>query len=178
MPYKWESTRGIGFSFGYNQNEGPEHHLPVDTLIRMFVDIVSKNGNLLLNVGPMADGTIPELQRERLEGLSAWLARNGEAIFDTRPWVNAEGNTADGIPVRYTQTDDALYAILLDTPRGTQVRLAGLRAAPKATVHLCGSADVLSWQPDGDNLVITLPDELTPAPAHALEITPKPAAAA
>ena len=178
MPYKWESTRGIGFSFGYNQNEGPEHHLPVDTLIRMFVDIVSKNGNLLLNVGPMADGTIPELQRERLEGLGAWLARNGEAIFDTRPWVNAEGNTTDGIPVRYTQTDDALYAILLDTPRGNQVRLAGLRAAPEATVQLCGSGGPLAWQPDGDNLVITLPDELTPAPAHALEITPKPEAAA
>ena len=54
-------------------------------LVRMFVDIVSKNGNLLLNVGPMADGTIPEIQLSRLRALEAWLKVNGEAIFNTRP---------------------------------------------------------------------------------------------
>ncbi len=58
---KWEATRGIGFSFGYNQNEGPEQYLSLERLVHTFVDIVSKNGNLLLNVGPMADGTIPDV---------------------------------------------------------------------------------------------------------------------
>jgi alpha-L-fucosidase len=80
--------------------------------------------------------------------------------------------------VRYTQKDDSLYAILLDTPRGNQVRLENLRVVPEATVHLFGSASPLAWQSDGDNLAITLPDELTPAPAHVLEITPKPETAA
>ncbi len=84
---KWEATRGLGFSFGYNQNEGPEHTLTLERLVHSFVDIVSKNGNLLLNVGPMADGTIPPLQRDILLGFGKWLEVNGEALFDTRPWV-------------------------------------------------------------------------------------------
>ncbi|MEZ4675825.1 MAG: alpha-L-fucosidase [Caldilineaceae bacterium] len=66
---KWESCRGIGASFGYNRIEGPEQYQSVESLVRSLVDIVSKNGNLLLNIGPMADGTIPEMQRERLLGL-------------------------------------------------------------------------------------------------------------
>jgi alpha-L-fucosidase len=58
---KWETCRGIGYSFGYNRNESAEHMLSSEELVHMLIDIVSKNGNLLLNVGPMADGTIPEL---------------------------------------------------------------------------------------------------------------------
>ena len=109
---KWESCRGIGASFGYNQQEGAEHHLTVQDLVRSFVDIVSKNGNLLLNIGPMADGSIPAIQRERLLGLGTWLDVNGAAIFDTRPWVTAEGATDAGIDVRFTRADATLYATL------------------------------------------------------------------
>ena len=108
--HKWEATRGIGHSFGYNANEGADDYLSVTELVRSLVDIVSKNGNLLLNVGPMADGTIPDLQRDRLLGLGAWLDVNGEAIFETRPWLSAEGRCGDGTRVRFTQREDALYA--------------------------------------------------------------------
>ena len=174
-PEKWESTRGIGHSFGYNQLEGPENYLQADALIRMLVDIVSKNGNLLLNVGPMADGTISEPQRRCLLSLGAWLDRNGAAIYGTRPWNMAEGRTEDGIDVRYTQTAGALYATLLDTPRGAEVRIPGLRPDPAAAVRLLGHAAPLAWRQDGDGLAITLPDGLAPAPAHAFEVAPKPA---
>ncbi len=174
MTTKWESTRGIGHSFGYNRNEGPEHYLPLDTLIRMFVDVVSKNGNLLLNVGPMADGTIPDLQRERLEGLGAWLAVNGAAIFDTRPWHAAEGQTQNGIDVRYTQKDDSLYATLLNTPSSNQVVVTGLHADPHSSVTLLGHEQPLAWTQDGTDLIITLPDAMPDAPAHSLQITPQP----
>jgi alpha-L-fucosidase len=170
---KWEATRGIGHSFGYNQNEGPEDYLSVEELVRSFVDIVSKNGNLLLDVGPMADGTIPELQRERLLGLGAWLDVNGEAIFGTRPWITAQGQTTDGIGVRFTKKGDALYAILLDTPRNGTIGLEKLYAGPGTSVQLLGHLEPLTWSQDGDRLVVTLP-RLSPAPAYALKITPNP----
>ena len=112
---KWETCRGIGHSFGYNQLEG-EHSMMTGTdLIRSLVDTVSKNGNLLLNVGPMADGTIPEMQRRPLSELGTWLSRNGDAIYGTRPWSQAEGRSAEGHDLRFTQTDDAVYVTVMET---------------------------------------------------------------
>jgi alpha-L-fucosidase len=98
---KWETCRGLGFSFGYNQVEGPEQVLPPDQLVALFVDIVSKNGNLLLNIGPMPDGTVSEIQLDRLHKLGEWLNVNGEALFDSRPWVRASATTPDG-DMRFT----------------------------------------------------------------------------
>jgi alpha-L-fucosidase len=154
---KWEATRGIGHSFGYNQNEGPDDYLSVQELVRSFVDIVSKNGNLLLDVGPMADGTIPELQRERLSGLGAWLDVNGEAIFGTRPWVTATGQAGDGISVRYTQKGDSLYAVLLGTPASGKTALEKLHAGEGTIVQLLGRPEKLAWTQEGDRIVVVLP---------------------
>lgn len=179
---KWEATRGIGFSFGYNQNEGPEAYLSITELVRSFVDIVSKNGNLLLNVGPKADGTIPELQRERLEGLGAWLRVHGEAIFGTRPWVTAEGtartDTQAEVSVRFTQKPDTLYATLLAEPEPGVWVLKGLRAAESARITLMGSETPLVWQQTDEGLRISvpapLPSPLDGAPAATVAITPQP----
>ncbi|MFN8440884.1 MAG: alpha-L-fucosidase [Caldilineaceae bacterium] len=167
---KWESCRGIGASFGYNRIEGPEQYQTVENLVRMLVDIVSKNGNLLLNIGPMADGTIPEIQRERLLGLGKWLDVNGEAIFDTRPWQRAEGKTDSGIGVRFTQKAGTLYATLLDTPASNAVLIEGLQVAEGASVQLLGNSQPLAWQQRADGMAVTLPD-LPNAPAHALKIS-------
>ena len=75
---KWESCRGLGYSFGYNQAEGPEQVIAADQLVWLLVDIVSKNGNLLLNIGPKPDGTISDIQMDRLNRLGDWLAIHGE----------------------------------------------------------------------------------------------------
>jgi alpha-L-fucosidase len=175
---KWEACRGIGHSFGYNQNEGPDDYLSVEKLVRMFIDVVSKNGNLLLDVGPMADGTIPALQVERLTGLGDWLAVNGDAIFGTRPWVTANGTASGGTEVRFThkagERGGTLYATLLDTPRTAQVTLDKLRAEPHTTVHLLGHDTPLIWQQHGNSLTVTLPGGIQSAPAHALRISPTP----
>ena len=171
---KWEATRGIGYSFGYNQNEGPDNYLTVEELVRSFVDIVSKNGNLLLNVGPMADGTIPNLQRERLLGLGQWLAVNGEAIFGTRPWVTAEGRAGDGIAVRFTQRGDSLYAILMDTPPAGWIEIDGLDAVEGSVFTLLGNEAPLAWEQRGESLAVLLPKVLPASPAHALKIAPRP----
>lgn len=112
-PFAWETCRGIGRSFGYNSREGSEDHLEAGELVRLFVDVVSKNGNLLINVGPRADGTIPALQREPLEGLGAWLDASGEAMYGSRPAAVSEGMDGD---VRFTRKDGTLYATALSWP--------------------------------------------------------------
>ncbi len=171
---KWESTRGLGHSFGYNRNEAPEHMLSTAGLIHLFVDIVSKNGNLLLNVGPTATGLIPTEQRRRLLALGEWLGTNGAAIYRTRPWVRAEGRTSDGIPVRFTQHDGVLYAILLGTPPHRDVAIQGLTAEPGTTIRLLGQEALATWLHWNDHLAITLPESLSDAPAHVLRIAPQP----
>lgn len=173
---KWESCRGVGFSFGYNQLEGPAHYLTETDLIHSFVDIVSKNGNLLLNIGPMADGTIPPIQRDRLLALGNWLAVNGEAIYDTEPWHVADSTTDGGIPVRFTQKPGALYATLLGTPTESSFILKGVQLDPAATAHLLGRAGALTWQPQVDGIVLHLAQPLPPAVAHSFKLTPSPEA--
>ena len=145
-------------------------------LVRTFADIVSKNGNLLLNLGPMADGTIPELQRERLLALGRWLEANGEAIFGTRPWSRAEGRTREGIRLRFTGKKDALYAILLEPPRPGAVTIESLIPGPGTTIHLLGQEGPLAWEPAGRDLAITWPGGLPDSPAYALRLAPPPRA--
>ena len=111
-PQKWESSRGIGNSYGYNQFETDAQYQTSDEIIDSLVDIVSKNGNLLLNIGPRADGSIPKIQLDRLAAVGDWLDVNGEAIYGTKPHRYAE-DSASEVPVRYTIKDDALYATAL-----------------------------------------------------------------
>lgn len=116
QPEVWESTRGLGFSFGYNAAETPEHTLAGDALVRLLVDVVAGNGNLLINVGPRADGTIPELQHKSMRTLGRWLAANGEAVYGTRPWLRA--SEQHGAPVRYTSADGAVFVHALEPSIG------------------------------------------------------------
>ena len=173
--HKWEATRGIGHSFGFNQQERPDIHLTLKDLVHSFIDIVSKNGNLLLNVGPQADGRIPDVQRDRLLGLGTWLQANGEAIFAARPWARAEGRTREGNRVRFTQRSHALYAAVLAAPESESATIEALRVPAGSTVHMLGHCRPLSWREDGQDLQVNLPDGLRDsvreAPAYVLKIT-------
>ena len=117
-PKKWEECRGLGRSFGYNRAEGEAETIAPADLIALLADIVSKNGNLLLDVGPESDGTIPPVQMERLKALGAWLKQNGEAIYDTVPWDRAAGQSVEGDDIRFTRssTGTELYVTILGAP--------------------------------------------------------------
>jgi alpha-L-fucosidase len=160
-PKKWEECRGLGRSFGYNRAEGEAETIAPDELIYLLVDIVSKNGNLLLDVGPEADGTIPDVQMKRLKALGAWLQVNGEAIYATHPWKRAAGETAEGIPVRFTQKESATYAILLGQPKASTATFKSLSVKPGTKIFLLGNASPLVWSQQGDNLRVDLPGALT-----------------
>jgi alpha-L-fucosidase len=171
QPRKWEATRGIGLSFGFHREEGEADYIDPGELVRSFVDIVAKGGNLLLNVGPTGEGAIVPGQARRLEALGSWLARNGEAIYGTRPWRRAAGTTGEGIPLRFTAAGDRLYATLLGTPRPGPVRLPGLTARAGSDVVLLGRGAVPA-RATAEALEVDWPPDLPAAPASVLRLTP------
>ncbi|MBI5832804.1 MAG: alpha-L-fucosidase [Armatimonadetes bacterium] len=107
---KFEENRSIGASFGFNRNEELADYLSEQALIHLLIDTVSRGGNLMVNVGPTADGRIPVICEERLRQLGGWLAINGEAIYGTQPGGPAQGD------LRFTRRGDTLYAISLRWP--------------------------------------------------------------
>lgn len=138
---KWETCRGLGYSFGYNQLEGDLQLLSSGELIRLLIDIVSKNGNLLLNVGPKADGTIPENQLKRLVELGDWLKINGEGIFDTEPWTTPSQLLPSGRKMFFTKKRETLYVFLPDPPEDEMLTVRNLLLNPNSGARIVGAKD-------------------------------------
>lgn len=167
---KWESTRGVGHSFGANRNERPEDIVTATGLIRGFCDIVSKNGNLLIGIGPDASGSIPEEQRAPLSGLGEWMSANGDAIYGTRPWVTPSSRTSEDTEVRFTTRDGTVYALLVDQPGRPQFSLRHTDASSVTSVRLLGESMDLPWGVSDGALRVTLPERLPVSAAHVLAV--------
>ena len=161
---KWEATRGMSHSFGFNRNDTEADYASAETLLGDFIDGVAKNGNLLLNVGPMANGEIPEAQLSRLKAFGAWLKANGAAIYETRPWTRAEGMTADSLPVRFTEGGGRLNLIVLGAPAGATLRIRDFAATGQAQLLADGSPVALTQ--DGPDLVLTFAKAAGQASSH------------
>lgn len=164
---KWESTRGVGHSFGANRNERPEDIVTVTELVRSFADIVSKNGNLLIGIGPDEHGRFPEQQLTPLRGLGSWLRVNGEAIYRTRPWHMAETVTTEGTDVRLTAREGVVNAILLDLPL-QEFGIRGIDASSVESVRLLGLGQDVDWQVVDGTLRVRLPERMPVSPAHVI----------
>lgn len=156
VPAKWEATRGIDpHSFGYNAATPLSRYATARQLIRQLVDIVSKNGNFLLDIGPRADGTIPRIMAERLQEIGAWLRINGEAIYDTVPWWRTPQDGSLRFTVRPNQgfyitslaRPGAKVIVHMPVPivAGDRVTLLGWRNTP------------LAWRREGGRFIIDVP---------------------
>jgi alpha-L-fucosidase len=169
--HKWEACRGLGTSFGYNRQESEATYMSAIQLVHTFVDVVSRGGNLLINVGPTATGDIPWAQAERLLALGWWLAANGAAAYGTRPWAQHQGITGDGLPVRYTTSADGVHAVVLGAPTTSEVEL-DVSLDPGANVRLESQNGSLAWEPSVVGVRVELPEQPDRGPAAAFRLEP------
>ena len=186
----WEECRGLGFSFGYNSNEDAWDYAKERTLIYLLVNVVSHGGNLLLDIGPDANGNIPPIMQDRLLAMGAWLKVNGDGIYGTRKWERStqwseEGEkdwkpegvhympndviikqTIDPEPgyavreVFFTKKDNDVFAIVPKWPKESLV-IRDFKTAKNTQVSLLGSDLKFSFEQKGKDLVIKVPN-LTP----------------
>lgn len=165
---KWELTRGIGMSYGYNRNEDPDNFMTGRDVICTLADVVSKNGNMLLNVGPMANGTIEPAQRRALLDAGAWLRVNGEAIYGTTYCPEKQETVTDGgARVSFTRKGDSIFVIVQDDAPGSAVLLMDFRAPHGARASVIGAGEA-TVSPADDGVVVNLPANMQKQCAYVI----------
>jgi len=161
LTYPWETCMQIGTSWSYSFND---QYKPARELIHMLVDIVSKGGNLLLNIGPGPDGTWPSEVYERLKEIGNWMKVNSEAIYDTKGMKNfAENN------FRFTMGKDGrLFATYLASEGELKIPaelvITSIEPHTNTTINLLGYKQALKWAKIGNAIVIYVPKEMQEKP--------------
>lgn len=197
-PFVWQTDTCIGDWHYDRRIYNNKRYKSAKTVIHTLADVVSKNGNLLLNIPVRGDGTIDELERAVVEGIGAWMKNNSESIFGTRPWkifgegpaiagaapLSAQGfNEGKGKPfgsqdIRFTTKGDILYAIALGKPADGKITINSLASGsqyyPKeiSRVELAGTKHPLNINRTAEGLTVTLPDNIAEQPAYALKVIP------
>ena len=188
-PLYWQTDTSVSNkSWGYIENDSFKSP---QAIVHQLVDIVSKNGNLLVNIGPRSDGTIPDEVQTVLREVGSWLNINGEAIYGTRPWrIYGEGPTkivegafhdTEAQPFtehdfRFTTKNDVLYACELGWPSGGEAVIHSFTAAQLAgrkvvSVSLLGSASQTAFDTQSDGMHLRLPAQPLGKYAHCFKIT-------
>lgn len=159
MPKKWENCDTVDKgSWGYNRNATLSDYRSTQELVESLVSTVALNGNLLLNVGPAADGTLHPIFVDRLMGLGEWLRVNGDAIYSTEPWLVAEKDSSAS--VYYTKRESTLYAIATAWPSGNQLHLtAPIPSSTKNEKTTAATTKVRMLGMDGDRYLTWIAKE-------------------
>lgn len=157
----WESCITIGKRWIYRYND---NYKSARTLVRMLIEVVSRGGNLAINIGPQADGRLPLEAVKEVEGLGSWLKRNGEAIYATRPH-----NTAQIENVMFTTKGEALYA-LIPLDEGESLGKTLLIYTDKAVNEvICLEKNIpVAFEKTDKGVLVTLPEEMQGASPYAV----------
>jgi len=150
LNHKWEENSGIDTnSYGYNRNTPSNKYYSADYLIRLLVRSVANGGNLLLDIGPAHDGSIPLIFQERLRQMGAWLNVNGEGIYYTRMWRVQQEGSVDNTTIRYTYlpSTTAVYAFLLDWPSSFQITVPSPITTSNTKISMLGVDETIVWTP-------------------------------
>jgi alpha-L-fucosidase len=148
--HPWEECRGIGNSFGYSKFETPKDYMSRERCVETLVNCVSRGGNLLLNVGPTADGRIPAIMQDRLLAIGRWLDVNGEAIYASAKWDEAPKGLKG---VYFTRKANDLYLISFApgrtpiTAKTGEVKSVAVLGAPAVKVEWSVKDGVLTVVP-------------------------------
>lgn len=153
----WEECRGIGTSFGYNRMEDLGNYMSSDALVDMLIEKVAGGGNLLLDIGPTADGLIPVIQQQRLLDIGSWLDINGEAIYGTQKWEEAKNNSSE--TVFFTKKGNDLFVLCTKFPEKSIV-INGV--SKSGNVKMLGFEGGVKTKNSGGKLTISIP-VVTPA---------------
>ena len=153
---KWESCTTFGSSYGFLEGD---NYKPVGLVIREMVEVISRNGNFLINIGPKGDGTLVPEQVERLKAMGKWLKINGDAIYDSRYWKVFE-QKADHLA--FTCKGKNFYALVLKKPKPafTIKATSGWTADQIKSVRLLGSDAQVKWEMTDTGLQITPPADV------------------
>ncbi|MFE5025868.1 alpha-L-fucosidase [Streptomyces sp. NPDC056656] len=162
---KWESSRGLDpYSYGYNAETPDDRYMTAEEVVHSLVDIVSKNGNFLLDIGPRADGTIPEIMQTRLRETGHWLKTNGEAIYDTTYWSRMAQLGED---LRFTvRPNKSFYIHSLAEPGATLTVEAAVPVRAGDKVTMLGYDRPLNWRTTGGSFVVDVPAAARAAGEH------------
>ncbi|MCE5347383.1 MAG: alpha-L-fucosidase [Bacteroidales bacterium] len=156
--HPWEECRGIAGSFGYNRNEVLEDYSTSEELVHILINKVARGGNLLLNIGPTADGRIPVIMQQRLSDMGSWLKVNGEAIYETRKWDKAPAVTSE-TTTYFTKKGNDLYVIVTKW-QNKPIVVEGI--SKPESVSMLGYNGKVKYSASGNKIAIT-PPVITPA---------------